>query len=88
MDYTYTGMSPSAAFTLTPFTINPIECQSYITYSCSNTGPRTDMCSVVVQDSEGIFDSETGGYEFYTVDKVTFPIGVYTFTITGTLNGL
>ena len=42
------------------------------------------MCTVVDLTSAGLFNAVTGGYEFYTVDKVSFPIGVYTFTITGT----
>ena len=40
------------------------------------------MCTVSDGTSTGIFNSVTGGYEFYTTDKITFPIGVYTFTIT------
>ena len=42
------------------------------------------MCTVSDGTSAGIFSSVTGGYEFYTSDKITFPIGVYTFTIMGT----
>ena len=88
IDYLYTDTSPSATFTLNPFTINPVECQDAITYSCSNIGPRSDMCDVEESDSVGSFNSDTGSYEFYSEDSQEFPPGTYTFTITGSIGSI
>ena len=38
--------------------------------------------------TKGIFDTTTGDYVFSSIQVSTYPPGVYTFTITGTLNNL
>ena len=63
------------------FVSNPANCASSATYSCLNTGPRTDMCS------QGAFDTTTGSYTFSTIDQVAFPYGIYSFDITGVMFG-
>ena len=72
---------------MTPFTIDPINCQSYVTYTCANTGARSDMCDVTEVGSAGTFDTVTGGYTFYTTDIAAYPASDYTFTITGDFGG-
>ena len=81
-DYYFTSHSPSAQMTATLFDVEPTYCS--IAYTCSNTGPRTDMCSVVSGSSSGTFDVSNGNYAFGSNDIVSFPPGTYTFTITGT----
>ena len=81
-DYYFTSSSPSAQMTATLFDVVPTFCS--IAYTCSNTGPRTDMCSVVSGSSSGTFEVSNGNYDFSSNDIVSFPPGTYTFTITGT----
>ena len=77
-DYHYTGLTTSHI--LNPvFVSDPPSCESYATYTCSNTGPRTDMCTV------GIFNAIDGSFSFSTADMVQYPPGVYSFDITGDL---
>jgi hypothetical protein len=80
-DYPYSSASyPTVEVTLAQYVVDPSVCP--ITYSCSNTGPKTDMCSI---DGVSNFDTTTGDYDFATIDKATYPSGSYTFTITGTV---
>ena len=80
-DYKYTGNNPSFIFEVIPFSITPDNCQSFITYSCSNIGPRSDMCDVSLLESASFYDETTGIYEFYTEDQNEFLPGTYNFTI-------
>ena len=80
-DYLYTGTSPSASFSLSPTFVSApeVNCVNIATYTCSNTGPRIDMCT------EGTFDANTGDYTFSSTDTALYPQGTYTFTITAVL---
>ena len=63
-DYTYTGDSPKAIFTMNPFVPDPPVCA--LTYSCSMlaSSPRTDLCSIIDGLTIGAFDTFTGNYSF------------------------
>ena len=65
-----------------PFISDPPGCENYASYSCSNIGPNINLCT------EGVFDTLTGEYTFSGADKRVFPPGTYTFTVTGSLNGV
>lgn len=56
-DYSYTGITPSADFTLTPFTINPTFCMQ--TFSCLTLVGTPDICSIPGVSS---FDAATGAF--------------------------
>ena len=56
-----------------------------ITYSCSVSGPRTDICSILDGATVANFDPVTGNYDFQSVDMANYPAGAYTFTIKGTV---
>ena len=71
--------------TLAQFTVDPDATVCPITYSCAVAGPRTDICSITDGDTVATFDSSTGNYEFTSIDMASYPAGVYTFTITGTV---
>ena len=89
----FAGAVDSVTFTLNQFTIDPSICS--ITYSCdSNTGPRTDLCSLQIGTSTVTsFDTTTGVYSLTSTDydplQTGNPLGiqpgVYVFTITGTV---
>ena len=49
------------------------------------SGPRTDLCSIIDGSTQGVFDSITGNYEFYSIDMANYLPGSYTFSITGTV---
>ena len=56
-----------------------------ITYSCSVSGPRTDICSILDGATVANFDPVTGNYDFQSVDMANYPAGAYNFTIKGTV---
>jgi hypothetical protein len=56
-DYTYTGASPIASFSLNPFTISPSFCVP--TYSCVITQGTPDICSIT-GTSTASFNTVTG----------------------------
>ena len=82
-DYHYTGNDPELVFHLNPlFEPNPPECLQFVRYSCSNTGPRTNLCDA------GSFDELTGSFYLSLDSTVNAPSGTYDFTITGMISGL
>ena len=70
MAYFYEG-----SVTLVPSFTSSLDFQ--IVYSCVTTG-KFDWCG----DSAVSFDSNTGIWTLATVDKVTYPPGLYSMTIT------
>ena len=78
--YAYTGASPPADFTLTPFTIVPMFCIE--TFSCTTVAGTPDICSI---GGVSTFDSATGAFQFATTDMATYVAGVYTLQITSTI---
>ena len=48
-------------------------------------GDRTDLCSIDDNSTQGVFDPNTGNYEFYSIDMANYKPGSYTFEITGTV---
>ena len=84
-DYIYTGDSPKAIFTMTPFVPDPPVC--IVTYSCTmlSSSPRTDLCSIIDGSTIGAFDPLTGDYSFHSTDLANYPKGLYQFEITGTV---
>ena len=48
-------------------------------------GDGTDLCSIDDGSTKGIFDTNSGNYEFYSVDMANYKPGAYTFEITGTV---
>ena len=68
---------------LDQFVVDPDASVCPITYSCSVSGPNTNICDTSAADGAAIFDTTTGGYTFETLDLVTYPEGDYVFTITG-----
>ena len=84
VDYLYTAQAPKMQFTLIPFIVEPPVCT--FQYSCTLTsGSRTDLCSIDDGSTQGIFDPNTGNYEFYSIDMANYEPGSYTFEITGTV---
>ena len=80
--YLYTGQSPSMKFTLNAFIVEPAVCP--FIYSCQViAGGRTDLCEVSDGATEGIFEANSGNFEFYSVDMANYPPGDYTFEIRG-----
>ncbi len=65
--------------------VDPTASVCPITYSCSVSGPRTDICSISDGATVASFDSVTGNYEFKSIDMANYPAGAYVFTITGTV---
>ena len=83
--YDYTSQFPSAQFYLAPFDIEPPNVCT-INFACQViSGDRLDLCSINDGTSQGIFDPATGNYEFYSIDRINYKPGVYTFEITGTV---
>ena len=85
-DYHYAPHSPDVRITLSSaFTSDPAVCfdQAVVT-GCSNTGPRTDVCSLLT------VDAATGDYIFSAsaADVNLFPAGVYVTTVTVSVGGL
>ena len=84
VSYYYTAQTPKMEFTLTPFVVYPPICP--FTYSCVVTiGSRIDLCSKTDGSTNGIFDTATGNYQFYSIDMANYLPGTYTFKITGTV---
>lgn len=60
----------------------PSVCSTELVFSCANTNGPTgfnDLCAA------GNFDTSSGNFSFETIDKATYPPGIYTFVITGTV---
>lgn len=81
-DYYYTDGSPALKFMMNQWTSSPPECIDLITFSCTNVGPRNDMCT------EGSLEPYYGDYVFETLDYTSYPPGFYDFTITGTVGNV
>ena len=65
-------------FTLRSFVVDPPDCP--FVYSCAMTaGDRLDLCSVSDGETQGVFDSITGNFEFFSDDMENFKPGSYTF---------
>ena len=82
-DYHYTGNDPELRFQLNPlFEPDPVECLQFVRYSCSITGPRTNLCDF------GGFDPLTGSF-YLSLDSTDYaPSGTYDFTITGVIGDI
>ena len=75
-NYSYTGSSPPAIFTLNPFDVDPAICT--LTYSCEMmTNAGFDLCE------DGTFSATTGNLIIATDSIVDYPPGDYEFKITG-----
>jgi hypothetical protein len=75
-------------------TVVPAQCEARAVYSCQFvSGPTTDVsldgCSVDFTNGNYhttvVFSTEDGSLTFETDDFLTFPVGVYTFSITITI---
>ena len=85
-DYYYSSASYSKVqVTLAQYVVDPAASVCPISYSCSVSGPRTDICSISGGATVANFDTVTGNYEFKSIDMANYPAGAYTFTITGTV---
>lgn len=86
--YYYTGSSPKASFTLTPFVVDPPICTD-VTYTCAMisqpNGNTFDLCNYNDGAAIGTFDSLTGNYEFSSETKDIIVVGLYVFEITATV---
>ena len=83
-DYFYTGQSLSLTFELAAFAVEPPVC--VFQYSCQViSGDRLDLCQISDGLTQGIFDTISGNYEFYSADMVNYKPGEYVFEITGTI---
>ena len=82
--YLYTGLSQQIDFTLLPFIVSPSACN--FQYQCElRSGPKTDvdLCTVSDGNTRGTFSESTGRFTFRSTDMATYPVGTYTFRITG-----
>ena len=66
VDYFYTGSTSPVTYTIAanPFVVDPVECLPEFVYTCTNTGSRTDICSMS-EDSGltiGNFDTATESF--------------------------
>ena len=43
------------------------------------------MCQLTDGQTHGVFEPNTGNYEFYSIDMANYTPGDYTFEITGTV---
>ena len=85
-DYYYSSTAyPKVQVTLTQYVVDPAASVCPITYSCSVSGPRSDICSISDGATAANFDPVTGNYDFESIDMANYPAGAYTFTITGTV---
>ena len=49
-------------------------------------GPRLDICDVNEVLTQAAFDPVTGRYTFQSTDMASYPAGIYTLQITGTVD--
>ena len=89
VDYFYTGSTSLVTYTIAdnPFVVDPVECMPAFTYTCSNTGSRTDICSMS-EDSGltiGNFDTATESFTLQTTNMVGVPLDTYVVSIIGTV---
>ena len=69
---------------MTPFTIDPVNFCTPV-HTCTNTGQRTDLCTISDTGSVGLFDSNSGDYQFESNDMSVVLPGDYVFEITATV---
>ena len=64
-DYYYSSTAyPKVQVTLTQYVVDPAASVCPITYSCSVSGPRSDICSISDGATAANFDPVTGNYDF------------------------
>ena len=84
ISYSYTDQTPTVSITYPAFTVDPSVCQHLVTHTCSNTGSRTDLCSLGTSGTSlSLFDTSTLQFDFHTTDMVAFLPDTYVMTITG-----
>ena len=85
-DYNYAPHSPEVRISLSSaFTSDPTVCFAQATVTgCSNTGPRTDLCSILT------IETTTGDYVFSAsaADVDIYPAGDYVTTVVVLVGGL
>jgi len=85
-DYYYSSNAyPKVQVTLAQYVVDPAASVCPITYSCSVSGPRTDICSITDGATVANFNPVTGNYDFKSIDMAKYPVGAYKFMITGTV---
>ena len=85
-DYYYSSTAyPKVQVTLAQYVVDPAASVCPIIYSCSVSGPSSDICSISDGATVANFDPVTGNYDFKSIDMAIYPTGAYTFTITGTV---
>ena len=88
-DYFYTGSASPVTYTIAanPFIVDPVECLPEFTYVCSNTGSRTDLCSM--SEDGGLtfssFDSAAESFTLETTNMIGVLPGPYVVSIVGTV---
>lgn len=89
VDYFYTGAASPISYTIAanPFSADPVECLSLITYLCSNSGSRTDLCSMNEDGglTIGNFDSASESFTLQTTNMIGVPPDTYVVSIVGTV---
>ena len=56
-----------------------------LVYTCSNTGLRTDLCTINENGAVGVFDPDSGDYQFESSLMTDVLPGDYVFDITATV---
>ena len=89
VDYFYTGSTSPVTYTIAanPFVVDPVECLPEFVYTCTNTGSRTDICSMS-EDSGltiGNFDTSTESFTLQTTNMVGVPPATFVVSILGTV---
>ena len=77
MDYFYEGMVEAVG---TPFQVTPSECE--IVYTCYE--PIYGLCDLTTETTISLFDPETAGFSFSTIDFAKFGTQSIDILITGT----
>ena len=79
--------TPIVDFSVTEYIVDPAFCQPELIYSCEVImGPRLDICDVNDVLTQAAFDPVTGRYTFQSTDMASYPAGIYTLKITGTVD--
>ena len=89
VDYLYTGTTSPVTYTIAanPFVVDPVECLPVFTYTCSNTGTRTDICNMNEDGgfTIGSFDAVTESFTLQTTNMIGVPPDTYVVSILGTV---